>query len=713
MTAAVFVDFKETITKLTHAFARDLDPDKRNKISEPDLRLQFLDPLFTALGWDVGNRALTPFYGREVVVEPPHRMQGHNRRPDYLFRVGGIDKFVCEAKRPGEDLFRHHFQVQNYIFNLKLWVGLLSDFEHFQVFLVGSQPAKNRPFSPMEGWRLHYRDYTAQSQKIWDAFARDNVANGSLERLAQSAPKVYRPGKQGWLIKPDRAARIDDKFLEFIEVQRVHLAKSLHRQNHILDGPELTEATQKIINRLLFQRICEDRNIDVGRTLSKTLDEWASRGRIKRQLWPAIVTNFLHMSRAFNGGLFGKPNNDRHFVDSLEVSDVWLSNFLDELAGEDSKYLLSVIPVEILGSVYERFLGSVVTKAGDVVPKPEVRKSKGVYYTPKPIVDEIVERTIGAVIAGKTPRQLRNFRVLDPSCGSGSFLLGSFERLSHYHLAWFSEHPDEQKPTNCYTSEVGDLRLTTGYKRTVLINSIFGVDLDPQAVEVTQMSLYLKVLEDETTESLIADHRLFPKETYLPSLEDNIKLGDTIIELGRLLDLDEPVANVTRRAAFDWGLEFPTALKAGGFDAIVGNPPYFSVEKTWGKGDPRLGYLRSAYGHVYQDRSDILFYFLARAAELSKGPSCFIVSRAFLEAHKAQKLRKWLSETTPPSLIIDFGNRYVFSGVGITTAIVKLEKVANVKEVQVFRAKGREDDERPISVQLGEDGFRSHSSTTV
>lgn len=380
LAASVFEDFKETITKLAHAFERDLASDSRNKISEPDLRLQFLDPLFAALGWDVGNRALTPFHGREVVVEPPHRMQGHNRRPDYLFRVGGIDKFVCEAKRPGEDLSRHHFQVQNYVFNLKLWVGVLSDFEHFQVFLVGSQPAKSRPFSPLDGWRLHHRDYAAQSQKIWDAFARHNVADGALERLVQSVTKIYRPGKQGWLIKPDRAARIDDKFLEFLEGQRARLAKSLHRRNRALDGAELTEASQKIINRMLFQRICEDRNIDVGRTLGKTVDEWASRGRIKGQLWPVIVANFRHMSRAFNGGLFGKPSDDTHFVDGLDVSDEWLSDFLDELVGDDSNYLLSVIPVEILGSVYERFLGSVVTKAGDVVPKPEVRKSKGVYY---------------------------------------------------------------------------------------------------------------------------------------------------------------------------------------------------------------------------------------------------------------------------------------------------------------------------------------------
>jgi len=394
---------------------------------------------------------------------------------------------------------------------------------------------------------------------------------------------------------------------------------------------------------------------------------------------------------------------DPHFVDSLEISDEWLSDFLDELAGDDSQYLMSVIPVEILGSAYERFLGSVVTDGGAVVPKPEIRKSQGVYYTPRAIVDEIIELTVGCAIAGKSPRQLRTFRVLDPACGSGSFLLGAFERLCQHHIAWLVAHPLEQKKAICYRSETGDLRLTTSFKRTLLLNSIYGVDLDAQAVEVTQMSLYLKVLEDETTQTLNADHRLFPKETYLPDLDDNIKHGDSLIEFDKLLDLGDPDMIVADGTAFDWQAEFPGALESGGFDVVLGNPPYFSVEKTWGKRDPRLSYLRRFYEHVYQDRSDILFYFLARAAQLSKGSVCFIVSRAFLEAHKATKLRGWLGKVAAPLQIIDFSDRYIFDGVGITTAIVKLDKGDRSKDALVFRAKVKDDDGRAVAVQIADE----------
>jgi hypothetical protein len=703
MLATSFASFEETLSKLVTAFERDLSHGRGGRMSEADLRLQYLDPLFSSLGWDVGNRALAPFHDREVVVEPPHRMQGSNRRPDYLFRISGIDKFVCEAKRPKEDLSRHHFQVQNYIFNLKLWIGVLADFEHFQVFLVGSQPDKTRPFAPLEKWNIHYKNYLSCSKQIWDTFARENVAEGSIERLAQSVVKVYRRGKQGWLIKPERAKRIDAKFLEFLETQRGRLAVSLHKRNPKVDGAGLTEATQRIIDRLLFQRICEDRSIDVGRTLLTIVEQWESGRRSKGQLWPAIVANFQHMSRTFNGGLFGKPGQVPHFIEALEVEEAWLAGFLEELAGDDSRYLLAVIPVEILGSVYERFLSSIVTDDGKIELKPEVKKSKGVYYTPKFVVDEVIERTVGEAISGKSPKQLRSFRVLDPACGSGSFLLGAFDRLCREHLIWLLQHPSEQKKQLCYESQTGDLRLTTGYKRQILVRSIFGVDIDAQAVEVTQMSLYLKVLEDETTESLSADHRLFPTETYLPNLENNIKVGDSLIQLGSLLDLAEPETKEAEARAFDWIAEFPTVFKnGGGFDTVVGNPPYFSIEKTWGKKDFRLRYFKTYYSNVYQDRSDILFYFLARAAELSKGSSCFIVSRAFLEAHRAEKLRGWLAANAGPSLIIDFSARTVFEGVGITTAIVKMDKTISSSDIPVFRAKTRETDERPLATQLAD-----------
>jgi len=215
-----FASFKVELKRLVEAFDRDKHSIRLDGMNEADLRVQFLDPFFSALGWDVGNRALTPYALREVLAEPASTVRGVSRRPDYLFRVGGIDKFICEAKKPFDHIDRHFFQTQNYVYNLRLWFGVLSDFEHFIVFLVGAQPSNDRPFPPLEGWRLSFWQYPDSAAKIWDHFSHHAVAEGALDRLAHQAAKSYRAGKQGWLIKPERTQRIDGKFLSFLEDQR-------------------------------------------------------------------------------------------------------------------------------------------------------------------------------------------------------------------------------------------------------------------------------------------------------------------------------------------------------------------------------------------------------------------------------------------------------------------------------------------------------------
>lgn len=600
---ADFDSFRKTLLELVEGFHMAYPEIVHGGLDEANLRLTYLDLLFEALGWDVRNTQRAPLHAREVVVEPPSGPRGRRKRPDYVFRVGGIDKLVCEAKRPRDHIERHYFQIQNYVYNLRLWVGVLSDFEHLIVFVVGGQPHKERPFDPAPGWRLHYRDFEGAARRIWDLLARENVATGSLERFAQSLPKVPGKAKQGWLLKPDRNKTVDNVFLSYLEEQRRHLAKSLHDDNMELPNGqarywserELNEGTQRIIDRTLFQRICEDRDIDIGHDLGGIRDEWEAKGRRKGQLWPALVSNFRHLHRTFNGGIYGKPGEGPHFIDELQVSDSWLSDFIEELSGDDSHYLFSIMPVEILGSVYERFLGSAVQPDGNIEPKPVVRKAGGVYYTPQFIVDYIVENTIGKRIRGKSPMEVSAIKVLDPACGSGSFLLRAFERICEHHVEWFSEHPEDRADNVCYTDTAGNVRLTTGFKRNLLINNIFGVDLDPQAVEVTQMSLYLKVLEGESRQTLERDHRLFPKETFLPDLSNNIKCGNSLIGPDSYDEIGDDEAARRRVNPFNWSREFQGVMKVGGFDAVIGNPPYIRIQTMSAWAPYEADYLKRYY----------------------------------------------------------------------------------------------------------------------
>ena len=321
--------FCKTLADLVKGFEAAYPDIVNSGMGEATLRLSYLDRFFEALGWDVRNEAQVPLHAREVLVEPPSDIQGHRKRPDYLFRTGGIDKFICEAKRPRDNIQRHYFQAQNYIYNMRLWVGVLSDFEHLIVFVVGGQPNKDRPFDPVPGWRLHYSQFERNAENIWNLLSRSNVAAGSIEQLAQSLPKVLRRGRQGWLLKPDRNKTVDNEFLSYLEGQRRRLSKLLHDENTKLTTGqsrywsewELNEAIQRIIDRILFQRICEDRDIDTGHLLKAIHDEWESQGRHEGQLWPMLIGNFQHLHRTFNGGIYGKPGEPAHFIDELLISD--------------------------------------------------------------------------------------------------------------------------------------------------------------------------------------------------------------------------------------------------------------------------------------------------------------------------------------------------------------------------------------------------------
>jgi hypothetical protein len=212
-------DFKEVISDLAARFIENSHEMRRRGFDEARLRLEFLDPLFSALEWNLSNKPYQPLHLRDVVVENKTALKDRHGRVDYLFRTEGLERWLCEAKKPFDNVDRHFFQVQNYTYNMRLWTGVLSDFEHFILFVVGGKPSKDRPFSPAPGWRLHVSNYKSCANQIWDLLSRPAVASGSIEQFIQSLGKTGGKGKQGWLIKPARTKQVDEAFLSFLENQ--------------------------------------------------------------------------------------------------------------------------------------------------------------------------------------------------------------------------------------------------------------------------------------------------------------------------------------------------------------------------------------------------------------------------------------------------------------------------------------------------------------
>jgi len=388
---------------------------------------------------------------------------------------------------------------------------------------------------------------------------------GSFDQYAEGLK-----GKKG-------TTEVDDAFLAEIERWRDLLAKNIAIRNPSMSVRELNYAVQMTIDRIIFLRICEDRGVERDEQLKEIAagkDVYAGLGMLFKKADARYNSGLFH----FPAGRFAKAEKEQsgaadNLTLSLNVDDKVLQDILKNLYYPESPYVFREIPSDILGQVYERFLGKVIRlTAGHqakVEEKPEVRKAGGVFYTPTFIVENIVQNTVGQIVnLTHTPKDVAKLKFLDPACGSGTFPLGAFQYLLDWHLKYYLEHEPEKWLTgkNPAIYQVKDgYRLTTSKKKEILLNNIFGVDIDPQAVEVTKLSLLLKVLEGESNETIGSQLALF-QERVLPDLGRNIKCGNSLIGYdyfeGRMLVEQEERERVN---AFDWKAEFPQVFAQGGF----------------------------------------------------------------------------------------------------------------------------------------------------
>lgn len=549
--------------------------------SEADVRNDFINKFFIALGWDVRHDHQKNPYEQEVRVEKPVLVAKAQKRADYTFYLASNFrdvKFFVEAKKPFHDLENkdYYFQTVRYGWNANTPVAVLTDFEEFVILDCRFRPDINDILN-FKIKSFHYSDYANDEKfrEIYFLFSRESVSESSIEKYVDSLPKPK--GKKLKAAKGNAQA-IDESFLEELDEIRTALAKSFKKNNTHLTSEELTEATQRTIDRLVFIKFLEDKLIEPH--------HYVSAFGNKRSAWEDFVTASITLDAKYNGVVFKKSLIDTRNI--IEPDDKSFSKICDDLSHENTPYNFDAIPIHILGSIYERFLGKVVNatdKRVTIEEKPEVRKAGGVYYTPQYIVNYIVDNTIGKLIEGKTPKEIAKMRFADIACGSGSFLITVYERLLDYHKRWYLEHTEQAKKDGCILYE-GAYRLSLQQKKDILTNNIYGVDLDHQAVEVTQLSLYLKLLEDETTATANDTWVMF-KEKLLPDLSKNIVNGNSLIGTDILNNsLQLPLLDKERAGGevdelklkpMDFEKTFPEVMKQGGFDAIVGNPPYVLI----------------------------------------------------------------------------------------------------------------------------------------
>ena len=658
----------DAVLELVERFERNRAQYLNPAYNETQVRREFLDPLFTALGWDVDNRAGYAQQYKDVVHEDAIKVGLDARAPDYSFRIGGQRKFFVEAKKPAVNLKDDPapaFQLRRYAWSAKLPLSLLTDFQELAVYDCRVKPAVSDKPSVARTLYVACEQYDERWDEIASVFGKEAILQGSFDRYAESTK-----AKKG-------TAEVDKAFLGEIELWRDALARNLALRDPALSQRELNYAVQVTIDRIIFLRICEDRGIEVYGRLRGLQSGGDTYGRLRALFWEA--------DQRYNSGLFhfadekGRTGYADRLTPALTIDDKVLKDIIKRLYYPESPFEFSVLPADILGQVYEQFLGKVIRlTAGHravVEDKPEVKKAGGVYYTPTYIVDYIVKHTVGRLLEGLTPKQAAGLRILDPACGSGSFLIGAFKYLLDWHLKEYSEHPEKHRK-ELVQGRGGEWQLTTAEKKRILLANIYGVDIDAQAVETTKLSLLLKVLEGETAESI--DSQLsFLRERALPDLSANIKCGNSLIgpdfyddqQLG-LAGLDEEERY--RINVFDWETEFPEILgkavpeERRGFDAVIGNPPYGADYDTIQK-----AYFQARY--VYRKgKPETYIYFLERGASLLAplGMLGFITPNAWLTNHYGEQLRRHLLAGYRFTDVADLEPVRVFRGAVVDTTIV-------------------------------------------
>lgn len=892
------------IADLCERFEEQLLSYKQSAYNETLTRRDFIDPFFKALGWDMNNSNGYAEAYREVIHEDKLKIGSATKAPDYSFRlVGGKRLFFVEAKKPSvavKDDILPAYQVRRYGWSAKMPISIITDFEEFSVYDCTKKPLPDDKASVSRIRYFTYREYLEEFDFIWDTFSKERVLKGSFDKFVQS--DTYKKG----------TATVDKEFLHSLDQWRTYLATTISLRNKELNEDEINFAVQQTLDRIIFLRIAEDRGVEKYGNLKNAIKSG--------DYYQNLFAIFREADDKYNSGLFDFKRD--RISETLQVDNKVIKTIVNELYYPESPYEFSVLSVEILGSAYEQFLGKQIkidkAHRARIEEKPEVRKAGGVYYTPQYIVDYIVKNTVGKLTnspleggaGGVTPDEISKLKIVDPACGSGSFLIGAYQYLLDWHKDYYNQlksslergqknvrneiipyqanlkararelrkkstlsevvlwkaiqkkqlgvqfhrqvpidyfivdfychelklaieidggihdheenlFKDEQRqnkledlgvkflrfrdnevmndldgvlgeiknaidtpqppsrgenieeapsrgeniegvpsgrPSRGNSTEPnteqksnqpivhtqlrspspfeggqGDVKiprdikkylkdkltpegnLTAAEKKRILLNNIYGVDIDVNAVEVTKLSLLLKCMEGETQASIEHQMQMF-HERVLPSLEDNIKCGNSLIDVD-YYDSQLDFGEEKKIKPFNWQKAFPTVFSSPfeggkgdvGFDVVIGNPPYVVIEGEF-RDENILRYFKRKYKSASY-KIDLYHLFIEKGIKIinHSGKLGFITPSNYLSNNGLVGLRETILTDTTIEILNNITGK-VFSGASVDTVLTILSKTTESSTKSKFIHSEWKNDQlfETSIIEFDQDNFKSN-----
>jgi len=569
-------------------------------MSEDDTRAKFIDRVLREVfGWKES------MMDRQKSIET----KGKIKRSDYSYPR--VPRVIVEAKKLSVPIENGEFddQVINYAYSKAVNWAVLTNFKRLKAWYV----TRNNVISVCN-LDLVNGDISEISKKL-SLFEEGNVLSGGLEKEAKS---------NGWYEEID----ITDDLTDSLNVLRNKINKYLQDELGKGKDAEIEELTQGIINRLIFIKKVEAENLEENKLEQLIRDKGTN-------IYDNLKEIFGYYREKYDSDIFGDPDN-KSAVEKIDLDDsktLDLLNTISRPIGGKREYNFAAIDVDILGDMYENYL-TYVQKGAKLVGGKGEKKKHGIYYTPKDVVEYIVKTTMPEV-ATAPKQKIKNLKVIDFACGSGSFLISAMD---------FFEKSYSRLDKNYE-------KLSVKEKLGILKNNVYGIDLDEKAIAIAELNIYLNLLTSQVQKMLGKPINL------LPELRTNLKMGNSVIS-------DESVD----AKAFKWQENF----KEGTFDFVIGNPPYVDYREingtTWIK--------NNYYSAKVKEKFNLLVIFLEKGLKLLKddGKLGYIVSSQFLSADFGYNIRDFILKNCEIEQILDVSEIKLFKKAATYPVIIILKK---------------------------------------